>query len=157
MSFGARKGRPAPTATRATKPSTRNRANSRARAPRPRLSSEWARVVASEERVAATSSSQSDRLGEAALGEEGRRRTARTDRFLVDAQRPIEALDERAAETGGKRRARCADDLADAFQPDAIECGDGVVLETERGERQGGEHGGAAAGRDQRNRIGAET
>ncbi len=90
--------------------------------------------------VWAMSSSQRDRLGEAALGDEGRDRPARADRLLLAAERLVEPAEERAAEAGGERRARRIHDLADPLQPDPVEGRDCLRVEAERGEREGREH-----------------
>ena len=86
-----------------------------------------------------------------------RRWATRVDRFLVDAERTVELRDQRPAEAGGKRAARRTDDLADALEADAIERGDGVMVEAKRGQRQWRQHRPAAAGRHHDGRIGSET
>ena len=145
--FASRIGRPAPTARRATAPSTRNSDSSSRRAPSPRVSSVRPRVAASDERTAAMSSISPIGSAKRRSARHGGRRTARVDRFLVDAERAIELRDQRSAEAGGKRGARRTDDLADALEADAIERGDGVMVEAKRGQRQWRQHRPAAAGR----------
>ena len=74
-----------------------------------------------------------DRLGEAPLGEEGGRRAARVD-SSSSMPSAWSSCATRPAEAGGKRGARLADDLADALEADAIERGDGVMVEAKRGQ-----------------------
>ena len=53
----------------------------------------------------------------------------------------VEAAQNRAAIAGSQRRAGLAQKIVDAAQADAFETGDGVGIETQRGDRQGREGG----------------
>ena len=89
-----------------------------------------------------------DRLGEAALGDQGGERPARVDRLFLLSERLIEPAEKIAAETGGKRRARRIHDLADALQADALQREDGVVIEAQGGKRERRDRRGRGADRD---------
>ncbi len=77
-----------------------------------------------------------DRLVEALLGEIRRNRQARAERLVLAAERAVELAQEIGAEAGGERRARQIEDVADALQAEARQCGDHVTRESQRHERQ---------------------
>ena len=148
MSFGARIGRPAPTATRVTCAVDAEEGQLEpAGAFGGGLETGGERRGERGERGGDVLFP-GDRLGEAALGDEGRRRPARADRLLVVAKRQIEPANETDAEAGGKRGAGRVEDLADLLQADAVHGEDGFGIEAQRGERQRRQQIGDAAFRD---------
>ena len=66
----------------------------------------------------------------------GRNRQARGQRLVFAAERTIELAQEIGTETGSERRTRQIEDVADAFQADARQRGDGLVRQPQRWERQ---------------------
>ena len=59
-----------------------------------------------------------DRIGKAALHQRGRDRQTRLDRLVLAAERLVDAADELDPETGGERRARTLQHIADVLETD---------------------------------------
>ena len=121
---------------RLTAPSVRNSASSRRRAPSPRrgerrLQPRGEPLDGREHVLLAR-----DRLGKLLLGDIGRDRQERGERLVLAAERAVELAQELGAETGGERRARQIEDVADAFEADARQRGDGLGRQPQRRERQ---------------------
>ncbi len=72
----------------------------------------------------------------ALLGDIGRDRQARTERFVFAAQRAVELAHEFRTETGGQRAARQIDDVADVLEADTGERGGNRRCDPQRGQRQ---------------------
>ncbi len=77
-----------------------------------------------------------DGIRKAPLRHGGGQRQARPDRFLLVAERLIDAAYEILPITGGERRTRAVDDVGDAVQANLRQRGDDLGLDAQGGERQ---------------------
>ena len=105
------------------------------RAPSPRRSSADCQAGAPAARLMAVRPRARDRLWKALLGDIRRDRQARRQRLWSTPKRAIELAQQRLRRSGGQRRARQIDDIADALEADARERSRRSSAQPQRGKR----------------------